>query len=691
MNSSAERLELKADLPMGDDAPDLEHLILDSVDAGLIALDRERRIVCWNAWMVSASKKTCEDVRGRRLEEAFPGLHMAALLPAISAAIDSGASSLLTHALHPELFPLKTRAGRKLLHDVTVSPVGIGSAASCLIHVADVTMATRREHFLRERQNARYDAVVESAHDVILTLDAEGVIRLVNRAADQFGYSPEELIGRNATVLFDTQDAWQDMWRGVVAGEKFSKPVELVARRKDGTLSYFEVSASRWQNNSRLFVTAILRDVNERRAAEAALRTGESRYRAAAEALAELNATLEQRVEERSAKLMQAEEALRQSHKMEAIGQLTGGIAHDFNNLLQGIIGALDMVQKRLAVGRVGDVGRFVQGALDSANRAAVLTNRLLAFSRRQPVDPRALNCNQLIASIEELLRRAIGERVRMEFLPAEDLGVVRCDANQLENALLNLAINARDAMPNGGTVTIATSNLVLDAPQALIRDVAPGDYVCVTVSDTGTGMPPDVQARAFDPFFTTKPIGQGTGLGLSMIYGFVRQSQGSVRIDSAPGKGTTIEVCLPLYRGDVAQDADSPDRPEQKHAQDDEVVLVVEDDDVVRLLVVEVLNELGYRVLEAADGATGLRILQSSQRIDLLVTDVGLPDVNGRQLADGGRAKRAGLKVLFMTGYAEKAAGNAFLDSGMEIISKPFSLEALSEKIKQMIEAQAE
>jgi PAS domain S-box-containing protein len=673
---------------MSDRRTDLEHLILDSVDAGLIVLDPDRRIIRWNAWMVSATKKAFEEVRGSVLGEAFPGLDTGTLLRTISAAIDSGASSLLTHALHPELFPLKTRAGRKLLHDVTVSPVGSAPAANCLIHVADVTMATRRERFLRERQNARYDAVVESAHDVILTLDAEGVIRLANRAADQFGYAPQELSGRNATVLFDTQDAWHDMWRAVMAGEKFGKPVELVARRKDGTLSYFEVSASRWQNGSRVFVTAILREANERRAAEAALRASESRYRATAEALSDLNATLEQRVKERSAKLMEAEEALRQSHKMEAIGQLTGGIAHDFNNLLQGIIGALDMVQKRLAAGRVADIGRFVQGAIDSANRAAVLTNRLLAFSRRQPVDPRALNCNQLIGSIEELLRRAIGDRVRLEFLPGDELGLVRCDANQLENALLNLAINARDAMPTGGTVTIATSNVVLDAPQALIRDVQPGDYVRLAVSDTGTGMPPDVQARAFEPFFTTKPIGQGTGLGLSMIYGFVRQSEGAVRIESAPGKGTTIEVCLPVYRGDLAPAQEVADRSEQIHAENEEVVLVVEDDDVVRLLVVEVLNELGYRALEAADGATGLRILQSSQRIDLLVTDVGLPDVNGRQLADGGRTKRPGLKVLFMTGYAEKAAGNAFLETGMEIISKPFSLDVLAEKIGEMIEA---
>ena len=255
---------------------------------------------------------------------------------------------------------------------------------------------------------------------------------------------------------------------------------------------------------------------------------------------------------ERTGQLMQAEEALRQSQKMEAVGQLTGGIAHDFNNLLQGILGALDIVKRRIAEGRIGDLDPFLNGALDSANRAATLTHRLLAFSRRQPVDPRPVDLNELIGTVEELLRRSLGENIDLRVAAGEDLWLVRCDGNQLENALLNLAINARDAMPNGGTVTIDTANKVFDARQARRRDVSPGEYVCLRVSDTGVGMPPSVKARAFDPFYTTKPIGKGTGLGLSMIYGFVRQSDGSVLIDSEPGKGTSIEICLPRYKGDV-------------------------------------------------------------------------------------------------------------------------------------------
>ncbi|HYJ18809.1 MAG TPA: ATP-binding protein, partial [Burkholderiales bacterium] len=329
----------------------------------------------------------------------------------------------------------------------------------------------------------------------------------------------------------------------------------------------------------------------------------------------------------------------------------------------------------------------FVEAALTSANRASALTHRLLAFSRRQPVDPRPIDANHLIATIEELLRRSIGEKITMKIEDAADLWLIRCDTNQLENALLNLAINARDAMPEGGTLTIATSNILFEPEQAIIRDIKPGEYVRLSISDTGVGMPPEVQVRAFDPFYTTKPIGQGTGLGLSMIYGFIRQSEGSVLIESEIGEGTMIEVCLPRYCGDLPQDAGAVDEDGLHQAGQDEVVLVVEDEAVVRLLVVEVLNDLGYRALEAVDGNSALRILQSSQRIDLLATDIGLPDINGRQVADAARARRPELKILFMTGYAESAAGSSFLGSDMDIISKPFTLDKLALKIREIIE----
>jgi CheY-like chemotaxis protein len=288
---------------------------------------------------------------------------------------------------------------------------------------------------------------------------------------------------------------------------------------------------------------------------------------------------------------------------------------------------------------------------------------------------------------VEELLRRTIGETLKLRFTPAADLWLVRCDANQLENAILNLAINARDAMPSGGTLSIETSNQILNGAEAKLRDVRQGEYVRLLIADTGAGMSPEIQARVFDPFFTTKAIGKGTGLGLSMVYGFVRQSEGSIKIDSEVGRGTSIEICLPRYTGELNSESAIEVRESDKRAGSDEVVLVVEDENMVRLLVVEVLQELGYHALEAENGASAVRILQSNQRIDLLVADLGLPDINGRQLADAGGAKRKGMKVLFMTGYAEQAAGSTFLEGDMEIITKPFNMSVLAARIRDMIE----
>jgi PAS domain S-box-containing protein len=776
--------------------------LFDTVDLGVAVLDCDRRVVAWNAWLASASAISREAAIGARFEDLFPEGSVNHVSVAVTASLESGTSRLLSQSLHPTLLPLRTRSGQNMIHDATVRAVDYPPSRYCLIQVFDVSVAVKRERLLRERQNARYDAVVDSAPDVILTLDDEDIIQFANPAADrQFGYAAKELIGEPAALLFEDRAAWNETRRSVLNGDSVRQPVEVIARRKDGSASYLEVSLSRWVSQSRVLVTAILRDVNERRVAQEILRASEAQFRTlaqampnhvwtarpdgqldwfnervyeysgvksgtlgaggwstlvhpddmsaaaelwqaaltdgapyeaqfrirsanglyrwhlarafptrgaygvilrwvgsntdiedqkiAAQTLADVNATLEERVSQRTSQLMQVEEALRQSQKMEAVGQLTGGIAHDFNNLLQGILGALDVVKRRIAEGRIGDLDRFLNGALDSANRAATLTHRLLAFSRRQPVDPRPLELNQLIGTVEELLRRSLGENIDLRVAAGEDLWLVRCDGNQLENALLNLAINARDAMPNGGTVTIDTANVMFDARQARRHDVSPGDYVCMRVRDTGVGMPPSVKARAFDPFYTTKPIGKGTGLGLSMIYGFVRQSDGSVVIDSEPGKGTSIEICLPRYKGDVVG-APVQESSGDNRAEANEVVLIVEDEAVVRLLIVETLNDLGYKALETADSAAALRILQSSQRVDLLVSDIGLPGLNGRQLADAARVTRPGLKVLFVTGYAEDAAGSGFLEPGMEIVIKPFTMEALASKIREMIEGPA-
>jgi PAS domain S-box-containing protein len=757
----------------------------DLVDVGLILLDEQGQVRGWNAWVAAASGLPHAAVVDRRLEDIFPGMAETRLLGAVREALGAGTSSILTQALHAGVFPLKTRAGKALLHNVIVGPLP-GEPRRCLIQISDVTVAVERDRVLRERQNARYDAVVNGSPDAILTLDTNAVIQMANpAAAKEFGYPGKALVGQPVTVLFADAPGWVEAWRALLHGAGLERAVELEARRQDGSISYVEMSASRWISDSRVFVTAILRDVNERRSAE--------------EALLKLNHTLELRVAERTADrdrmwrlstdlmlvarldgeitatnpawshvlgrasvklqgqplrqfvleedlpkldaalqelamtsaprlfelrmrhrsggiriiawsavageallqavgrdvtaereaeiaLRQTEEALRQSQKMEAIGQLTGGIAHDFNNLLTGIIGAIEIVKRRLATGRHEDIDKFMAAAVTSANRAAGLTHRLLAFARRQPLDPRPLDVNKLVESIDDLLRRSLGEQVELQILLGQDVWPALSDANQLENAILNLAINGRDAMPDGGRLTIETGNVVVERSELTADDFESGDYILISVSDTGTGMSPETAAKAFDPFFTTKPIGQGTGLGLSMIYGFAKQSRGQVRIESQLGQGATIRLYLPRHRGVMDQDTSGIGVDPVPHGAG-ETVLLVEDDASVRLLIAEVLRELGYASLEAADGQAALPLLASPARMDLMITDVGLPGLNGRQLAEIAREHRPDLRILFVTGYAEHATDRSrFLGAGMDMITKPFTLDALAIKIREMI-----
>jgi CheY-like chemotaxis protein len=375
---------------------------------------------------------------------------------------------------------------------------------------------------------------------------------------------------------------------------------------------------------------------------------------------------------------------------MEAVGQLTGGIAHDFNNLLSVISGNLELLGVRVSQGRIDALPRHVSAAQDATRRAAALTQRLLAFSRRQTLDPRAVNVNRLVGDMEDLIRRTVGPGIETEVVGAGGLWLTLVDASQLENALLNLCINARDAMPDGGRLTVETANKWLDERSARDRELPPGQYVSLCVTDTGTGMSPEIIARAFDPFFTTKPLGQGTGLGLSMIYGFVRQSGGQVRIYSELDQGTTMCLYLPRHFGAEAEAEAAAGDANPDYAGHGETVLVVDDEAHVRALIADILDEAGYDVIEAQDGAAALTLLQSSRPIDLLITDVGLPGgMNGRQVADAGRTFRPELKVLFITGYAENAViGNGHLDPGMEIVTKPFEINALGNKIREMLES---
>ncbi|MXS18679.1 PAS domain-containing hybrid sensor histidine kinase/response regulator [Pseudomonas oryzihabitans] len=456
-------------------------------------------------------------------------------------------------------------------------------------------------------------------------------------------------------------------------------------RRADGRYYWIEANGrvDHAADGTPLHFPGVLIDVEERRAIEA------ERDKALA-ALRTLNETLEIRVAERSAELMQAEEKLRQSQKMEAVGQLTGGLAHDFNNLLAGISGALELMETRIAQGRLRELDRYLVAAQGAAKRAAALTHRLLAFSRRQTLAPRPVDVNQLIDGLTELIQRTVGPGIQVETVGAAGLWPALVDPSQLENSLLNLCINARDAMPKGGRITIETANRWMDREIARAQDLPEGQYLSLCVTDTGVGIPPEVAARVFEPFFTTKPIGQGTGLGLSMIYGFARQSGGQVRLYSEVGQGTTLCIYLPRYLGEAPAAEGLATRLDVAGTSQGETVLIVDDEPTVRMLVMDILEDLGYAVIEAADSLTGLKILQSDVHLDLLITDVGLPGgMNGRQMADAGRQSRPGLKTLFITGYAENAAiGNGHLDPGMEILTKPFAVDALAARVREMMGA---
>ncbi|WP_198935169.1 hybrid sensor histidine kinase/response regulator [Pararhizobium arenae] len=407
----------------------------------------------------------------------------------------------------------------------------------------------------------------------------------------------------------------------------------------------------------------------------------------AREVLARSREDLEKAVEERTAKLMEAEAQLRQAQKMEAVGQLTGGVAHDFNNMLAVIISALNLLERRLARGET-DFSRYIEAAKDGANRAAALTQRLLAFSRRQPLQPEVIEPNRMVTGMTELLSRALGEQVQIETVMAAGVWRINADASQLENAILNLAVNGRDAMPQGGKITVETANMFISEEYGKEHSMAVGQYVMIAVTDTGTGMTADTLSRAFDPFFTTKEVGKGSGLGLSQVFGFVRQSGGHVKIYSELGHGTSVKIYLPRHYGTGEIKGARPLSNEPARGTRDELILVVEDDARVRHFSTESLRELGYAVAEAASGPAALALLDAGLKPTLLFTDVVMPGMSGRELADLAASKIANLKILYTTGYTRNAVvHNGILDPGTHLLQKPFSLDQLAEKIRQVID----
>ncbi len=503
---------------------------------------------------------------------------------------------------------------------------------------------------------ARFRGIFDSTYQLIGLTERDGTILEVNRAVLDAGQLRlEDLVGlkaweapwfrQNAAAAATLQAAFP-----AAAGGSFVRH-ELEMVQPDGRMRAYDFSLNpvRDEHNEIAFLVIEGRDITERK---------------------------------------HLEEQLRQSQKMEAVGQLTGGLAHDFNNLLTGITGSLELLRTRLSQGRLQDAERYMAAASGAAERAAALTHRLLAFSRRQTLDARSTNIDRLVSGMEDLVRRTAGPAIRVEVVATPDLWNTMVDPHQLENALLNLCINARDAMPDGGTLTVRTGNEILSPAAAGALDLPAGAYVFLSVSDTGTGMEPEVVARAFDPFFTTKPLGMGTGLGLSMTYGFVRQSGGQARIDSQLGRGTTVTLHLPRHTGDEPAAAVASASGPAPNGGWGQTVLVVDDEPTVRMLVAEVLADLDYTALEAADGPEALKLLDGGQRIDLLITDVGLPGgMNGRQLADAARTGRPDLKVLFITGYAETAViGEGHLEPGMHVMTKPFTMDALARGISQIV-----
>jgi PAS domain S-box-containing protein len=516
---------------------------------------------------------------------------------------------------------------------------------------------------LRESE-ALHRANFDSSPVPLHTLDGDGHIIAVSRTwLALLGYQPAEVIGHHITE-FGAPDAMDgdaaDQARLMSYGA--AHDMERRYLRRDGSLVDALVSARVERRLGTIWIVCVVIDVTDRKRAEAALQASEER--------------------------------LRQAQKMEAVGQLTGGIAHDFNNMLQGVKGSLELMERRIEQGHPDQALRFLEGARGSVDRAAGLTQRMLAFARRQTLQPRLIEPDALVRGMEELIRRTIGPAVALRLDLQDRDWAAECDANQLESALLNLAINARDAMADGGVLTLATARtLVPAAGLAAAEDVPPGEYVEISVADTGTGMPPDVLARAFEPFFTTKPIGLGSGLGLSQVYGFVHQSGGFVRLDSAAGAGTVVRLLLPRQQrsGNTALPADAlPRRGATRAAVAGRTVLVVEDEADVRSLIVEALDDLGGTVLQAVDGPSGLAVIHSSASIDLLITDFGLPGLNGRQLADAARATRPGLGVLLVTGYAGGALDAADLPAGVEVMTKPFALDTLADRVCGMLEGAA-
>ncbi|MEQ7866793.1 PAS domain-containing protein [Xanthomonas sp. WHRI 8393] len=648
--------------------------ILDSVmDYAIIATDLHGLVTSWNEGAQRILGWSEAEMLGQTLERTFTpeDVERRQILIEAAAALESGSG--MDERWHVRKSGQRFWANGSLmvLRDETGAAIGFVKV------LRDRTAERLASEALRESER-RLDALVRASSQSIFSASADW-------------RELRQLVGEGA--LSDALSASLNWQQEMVHPDDRARLAEAIAHsivNKTGLDVEYRVLDADQRVGWTLMRAIPLLDEGEQIVEWFGTAADITDKRLAEQQLRQLTETLEERVRERSAALLLAEEKLRQSQKMEAVGQLTGGLAHDFNNLLTAISVGLELLQTRIEQGKYDRLERYVEMAQSSAARATALTQRLLAFSRRQTLAPTALEVQALVQGMHDIIARTLGPSIALQLRPAADPWKVLVDAPQLENALLNLCINARDAMPDGGELTIAVANRVLDAGAAQQLDLPIGEYVCLSVQDTGTGMSADVMSKVFEPFFTTKPIGQGTGLGLSMIYGFTRQSGGHVRIDSEVGVGTTMALYLPRFDGVLAQDEAVPatEQPLRSTAPSC-TVLLVEDETAIRVLMSEVLSEAGYRVIETAEGSAAVERLRSQETIDLLVTDVGLTGgLNGRQVADAGRQSRPTLPVLFVTGYAATAAvGAGQLEDGMEVLTKPFLAVDLERRVAQLLE----
>lgn len=633
-------------------------LVRSIVDYAIYMVELDGRVASWNAGAERIKGYSAEEVIGEHFSRFYTPEDRDADLPSRTLKIVSEEGRFSS-----EGWRVRKDGGRFWATIVVDAIWQDGMLIGFAMITRDIT-ADREAALATIEAERRFRILVQGVTDyAIYMLSPEGVVTNWNTGAQRIkGYSEAEIVGQHFSRFYTAEDVAEKLpWAALDTARREGRyHAEGWRQRKDGTRFWASIviDAIRDDEGTLLGFAKITRDLTERREVER--------------------------------ELANSREQLFQAQKMEAVGQLTGGLAHDFNNLLAGITGSFELLRTRVAQGRISDLERYITAGLGAATRAAALTHRLLAFSRRQTLQPVPVDANKLVAGIEDLVRRTVGPAITVEAVSTVGLWSCFCDANQLENAVLNLCINSRDAMPDGGRLTIETANAWVDDASARERDMPTGQYVAICVTDTGIGMSPDVVARAFDPFFTTKPIGMGTGLGLSMIHGFAQQSGGQARIYSEVGKGTTVKIYLPRHIGKQEAETAIPASPEMPRAHDGETVLVVDDEPTVRMLISDTLAELGYKSIEASDAASGLKVLQSDVRIDLAISDVGLPGgMNGRQMVDAARISRPSLKVLFITGYAENATiGNGHLERGMHVLTKPFPMEKLAARIKAIMES---